>query len=85
MRCSLLWFAMSKTAIDIYIATEVKKLRIQHKFSQAVLATKLGVSDAFIGQIENPRHTSKYSMDQLNNLAKIFNCSPRNFLPEVPF
>ncbi|MFI4954554.1 MAG: helix-turn-helix domain-containing protein [Gammaproteobacteria bacterium] len=75
---------LPKSNIDLYIIEKVKKLRTEHKISQAVLATKLDVSDAFIGQIENPKHTSKYSMVQLNKLAKIFNCSPRDFLPEKP-
>jgi transcriptional regulator with XRE-family HTH domain len=73
-----------KSEIDLHIIKEVKKLRIENKISQAILATKLDVSDAFIGQIENPKHTSKYSMVHLNKLAKIFNCSPRYFLPEKP-
>ena len=73
-----------KSDIDLYIIEKVKKLRTEHKLSQAVLAVKLGVSDAFVGQIENPKHTSKYSMVQLNKLAQIFNCSPKDFLPEKP-
>jgi len=73
-----------KSEIDLYIIETVKKLRTEHKYSQAVLAVKLGVSDAFIGQIENPKNTCKYSMVQLNKLAKIFNCSPKDFLPEKP-
>lgn len=74
----------SKSHIDLYIIDRVKELRTNSKYSQAVLAVKLGVSDAFIGQIENPKNTSKYSMEQLNKLAQIFNCSPRDFLPEKP-
>ena len=73
-----------KSEIDLYIIAKVKHLRTLRKYSQAVLAVKLGVSDAFIGQIENPKHYSKYSMVQINKLAKIFNCSPRDFLPEHP-
>lgn len=73
-----------KSDIDLYIIDKVKTLRIEHKMSQAVLAVKLEVSDAFIGQIENPKNRCKYSVEQLNKLAKIFNCSPRDFLPEKP-
>jgi transcriptional regulator with XRE-family HTH domain len=74
----------SKSDIDLYIIEKVKKLRNEYKYSQAVLAIKLGVSNAFIGQIENPKNTCKYSMDQLNKLAIIFDCSPKDFLPEKP-
>lgn len=75
---------LPKSDIDLYIIARIKELRTQHKLSQAALAVKIGVSDAFIGQIENPKHYSKYSLVQLNELAKIFNCSPREFLPEKP-
>lgn len=73
-----------KSDFDLYIIENIKKLRIENKISQAVLAVKLGVSDAFIGQIENPKVRSRYSTDQLNSLAKIFNCSPKDFLPDKP-
>jgi transcriptional regulator with XRE-family HTH domain len=73
-----------KSDIDMYISDRVKNLRNKHGISQAVLATKLGLSDAFIGQCENPKLTSKYSMVQLNMLAKIFECSPKDFLPDTP-
>jgi len=74
----------SKSEIDLYIIGKVKELRIEFKYSQAVLAVKLGVSDAFIGQIENPKNPCKYSTEQINKLAQIFNCSPKDFLPEKP-
>jgi len=73
-----------KSAIDLYIIAKAKELRTEFGYSQAVLAVKLGVSDAFIGQIENPKNTSKYSSEQINKLAQIFNCSPRDFWPEKP-
>lgn len=76
--------ATPKTAIDLYIIDQVKKMRNERNISQAVLATELDVSNAFIGQIENPKHRSKYNTSHLNELAKIFNCSPRDFLPEKP-
>ena len=73
-----------KSDIDLHVIGEVKRLRIEHGFSQAVLAVKLGVSDAFIGQIENPKNISKYNLDQINTLAQIFSCSPKDFLPDKP-
>jgi transcriptional regulator with XRE-family HTH domain len=71
-----------KSDIDLYVIDTVKKIRLEHKMSQAVLAIKLGVSDAFIGQIENPKNRCKYSIEQLNKLAEIFNYAPRDFLPD---
>lgn len=76
--------ATPKSAIDLYIIDQVKKMRNERNISQAVLATYLEVSNAFVGQIEDPRHRSKYNMSHLNKLAKAFDCSPRDFLPENP-
>ncbi|MDN3581887.1 helix-turn-helix domain-containing protein [Mucilaginibacter flavus] len=73
-----------KSDIDLYVIARIKALRTERGISQAALALRLEVSDAFVGQIESPRHVSKYSLDQLNRLAVIFECSPRDFLPEAP-
>jgi len=73
-----------KSELDLYIINKVKELRNSNGMSQAVLAIKLEVSDAFIGQIENPKHRAKYNLAHINKLAQIFNCSPKDFLPEKP-
>lgn len=73
-----------KTEIDFYVIDKVRELRAKHHFSQAVLAVKLDVSDTFIGNIENPKHVAKYNLIHINKLARIFNCSPRDLLPENP-
>jgi transcriptional regulator with XRE-family HTH domain len=73
-----------KSELDLYIINKVKELRSKSNMSQAVLAVKLEVSDAFIGQIENPKHRAKYNVAHINKLAIIFNCSPKDFLPEKP-
>jgi transcriptional regulator with XRE-family HTH domain len=73
-----------KSALDFYIIERVKQMRQDRNMSQAVLAIKLDVSDSFIGAIENPHHRAKYNTEHINKLATIFNCSPRDFLPENP-
>jgi transcriptional regulator with XRE-family HTH domain len=73
---------IKKTALDLYIADRVKEMRLERNISQAVLAVRLGVSHAFIGVIENPKHRAKYNLQHLNKLAEIFDCSPKDFLPE---
>lgn len=74
----------AKTAIDLFVVNKVRELRTKQNMSQAILAVKLEVSDAFIGAIENPKHRAKYNLGHINKLAVIFNCSPRYFLPENP-
>lgn len=72
-------------AIDQYIIDEVRKKRVAMKMTQDDLADLLKVSKGFIGNIESPKYIDKYSTAQINELAKIFKCSPRDFLPEKPF
>jgi transcriptional regulator with XRE-family HTH domain len=74
----------AKTEMDLYIINKVRQLREKHNFSQAVLAAKLDVSGTFVGLIENPKNRAKYNLVHINKLAKIFDCSPRDFLPENP-
>jgi transcriptional regulator with XRE-family HTH domain len=73
-----------KTSVELYIIKQIKEKRVTAKISQKELATKLGVSPGFIGQVETNNYTTKYNFNHLNHLAKIFECSPRDFLPEKP-
>ena len=60
----------------------VRTKRIERGWSQKELAYQLDVSIGFIGDIENPKYRAKYNLNHINDLAKIFDCSPRDFLPE---
>ena len=71
-------------AINDFVIQKVKQLRTERNCSQATLATKLGVSNSFLGQIEDPTHRAKYNLTHINKLATIFECSPKDFLPETP-
>jgi transcriptional regulator with XRE-family HTH domain len=78
---------MEKTnisAIDQYIIDAVKAKRIEKGYSQAQLANLLDVSIGFIGNTENPKYRTKYNFTLINELARVFECSPRDFLPEKP-
>lgn len=68
--------------IELYVIEKVKEMRISKGISQANLARLLDVSEGFIGNIENPSYRDKYNIRHLNQLAKIFKCSPKDFLPE---
>ena len=75
---------MHKTNIDWYVVSRVKEKRQEAGMSQEELAVHLMVSRGFIGHIESPNFIAKYSIAQLNELAKLFKCSPKDFWPEKP-
>ena len=68
--------------IEQYVIDKVKEKRIKLKLSQAQLAYELNVSEGFIGNIESSNYRAKYNLNHLNELARIFKCSPRDFLPK---
>ena len=71
-----------KNQLEIYIVEIVKIKRKELKLSQVDIAKELDVSVGYIGQIESNKLKSMYSYNQLNQLAIIFNCSPKDFMPE---
>ncbi|GGA85122.1 MAG: helix-turn-helix transcriptional regulator [Chitinophagaceae bacterium] len=73
-----------KTKIDLYVITRVKEKRLEKNISQAELANELGMSVGFIGKVESPKYPSHYNIKHLNQLAKILDCSPQEFLPKKP-
>jgi ribosome-binding protein aMBF1 (putative translation factor) len=62
----------------------VKDKRIKEGLSQIVLSQKLNMSDSFVGHVETPKRRAKYNINHINALAKIFKCSPKDFMPEKP-
>ncbi len=70
--------------IEQYVIDTVKELRTSKNISQAELARLLDVSEGFIGNVENKNYRAKYNLNHINELAKIFKCSPKDFLPEKP-
>ena len=71
-----------KSAIELYIVQKVKEQRKKRKMSQRYLADCLNVSQSFIMNIENENDDTAYNIDHLNEIAKIFDCSIRDFFPE---
>lgn len=53
-------------------------------YSQAALSYELDVTSGFIAQAENDNYKTRYSLDRLNQLARILKCSIYDFLPEHP-
>lgn len=73
-----------KSKIDWYVISQIRTIRLEQGMSQEELAIHLNLSRGFIGHIESPSFIAKYNLDQINQIAKLFKCSPRDFLPEKP-
>ena len=70
--------------VEAFVVQIVKDKRIEAGFSQIALSQKLNMSDSFVGHVETPKRRAKYNINHINALAKIFKCSPKDFLPEKP-
>jgi transcriptional regulator with XRE-family HTH domain len=72
------------TEIEKYIIEKIKTMRKEHRFSQLELSQKLDMNDSFISHVEASSKRAKYNINHINEIAKIFNCSPKDFWPEKP-
>lgn len=72
-----------KSEIELFVISKARVFREQANLSQSELAFKLDVSNGFIGQVESTNSPSKYNLDHIDKLSVIFNCSPKDFLPET--
>lgn len=70
------------TKIEQFVIDKVKALRIKNNISQKDLSIEMGFSEGFVGHVENPKRRDKYNLNHINILAKIFKCSPKDFIPE---
>jgi len=70
--------------IEQYVIDVVKQKREELGWSQKELAFQMDLSLGFVGDIENPNYRAKYNLRHINTLAKVFKCSPRDFLPDAP-
>jgi transcriptional regulator with XRE-family HTH domain len=69
------------TPIEQYVINVVKRKREERGWSQKELAYEMNLSISYIGDIESIKERAKYNLNHINKLAKIFECSPRDFLP----
>lgn len=75
---------MGISKIDQHVINRVKAKREELNWTQDDLADALGVSKGLIGNIESPKYVNKYSLAQINKLAKIFKCTIWDIIPEKP-
>ncbi|MBL7739079.1 MAG: helix-turn-helix transcriptional regulator [Chitinophagaceae bacterium] len=76
-----------RSQIEQYIINRVREIRLEKRKSQADIAYGLGFeSTGYIGEIEssNSDSTAAYNIDHLNTIAKLLECSPKDFWPEKP-
>jgi transcriptional regulator with XRE-family HTH domain len=70
--------------IERYIILRVKELREEKNITQEQLSLAIGKNITFISQIEAPSKKAKYNIIHLNLIAKVLECSPKDFWPENP-
>jgi len=72
------------TELEQYVIDQVKSRRTELGISQKELSHRLNASEGWVGLVESTRTDDKYSLRRLNDLAKVLNCSPKDFLPDKP-
>jgi ribosome-binding protein aMBF1 (putative translation factor) len=70
--------------IERFVIGRVKEIREKKGMSQVSLSLALGKSTTFISDIEAPSKKAKYNVKHLNEIAKILECSPKDFWPDKP-
>jgi len=70
--------------IERYVISKVKKIREEKNITQEQLSLSLNKNITFISQIEAPSKKAKYNIIHLNLIAKVLNCSPKDFWPDKP-
>ena len=72
------------SSVEQYVIDKVREKRIAKGWSQKDLAFEIDLSISFIGDVESPKTRAKYNLNHINILAKVFECSPKEFLPNLP-
>jgi transcriptional regulator with XRE-family HTH domain len=66
---------------ELAVADLIVQKRRDLGLTQAYVNDALGFEGGYIGKIES--HIKGANLDHINMLAKIFNCSPRELIPET--
>lgn len=73
-----------KTKFEMAVISRIAELRREKGLSQDDIAMFLDVSRGFIGQIESMNSPSTYSLNQINRLAFMLECSVHDIIPYAP-
>lgn len=71
------------TNIEEFVIQKVKAMRMERKWSQVELADYMNLSLVLLQILKTPNEGQNTS-NHLNVLAKVFSCSPKDFLPNAP-
>ena len=72
------------TTLELFIIKAVKKRRLELKINPSKLSKEIGLNRSFVGKIENLKLGNRYSVNQLNEIAKVLKCNITDFFP-VPY
>lgn len=73
------------TKIDKFVIQKIREKRIAKGISQSQLSFEIGLSSqGFVGMVESGKYGKKYSLAQLNEIAKVFDCTICDLLPKNP-
>ncbi|MBI1184780.1 helix-turn-helix domain-containing protein [bacterium] len=52
--------------------------------SQSDLSFELGLANSLVSKVESGKYGKKYNVHHLNEIARVLDCSPADFLPDAP-
>lgn len=70
------------TTLELFIIKAVKTRRLGLKINPSKLSKEIGLNRSFIGKIENLKLGNRYNVNQLNEIAKVLECSITDFFPK---
>lgn len=68
--------------IEQYVIDKVRSMRKEKGLTQRDLAYQTDIDQSFFAAVESPKGRAKYNLNHLNAIAKVFKCSPKDFLPD---
>lgn len=74
---------LEMSEFDYMLINHVRQLRIQNGLTQLQLTQQMKLADGFVSKVETLVERAKYSIRHLPLLAKAFNCTISEVLPEV--
>ncbi|MCC8173975.1 MAG: helix-turn-helix domain-containing protein [Odoribacter sp.] len=73
-----------KSDLDKYIVRKVKEIRERGNMSIRYFADCLNISESYIRRCESETSDKKYNLNHLNKIAKFFDCTLWEIIPQKP-